>query len=390
MKVALITDGIWPNIIGGIQRHSFYLCKYLAQSGVKVDLYHTAKNKEHIKDIAELFTKEELVNISSFLITYPKGMYFPGHYLRDSYNYSKNIFNILQPEYASYDIIYIQGFSGWYLLKHRLKNLPLQPVFVINLHGLEVFQRPSSLRNSLEHYMFRPFAKKQLRRADYVQSLGGKLTQIIRSIGIPGQKIIVTGIAVEGKWLRDIPVEGNRKTFVFVGRYEERKGIAVLNSALQILISEARNFTFHFVGPIPREHQIVHKNVVYHGLAENNDAIISVLDQSDFLVVPSYSEGMPTVILEGMARGCGIIASDVGATQELVSSENGYLLEPGNSKVLYNALKSALDLDESSIRNIKNASIAKVKEKYTWEKLVVQMVSRFKYILEKGSNGQAI
>ena len=40
MHIALLTDGIFPFVIGGIQKHSYYLVKYLAQEGIKVDLYH--------------------------------------------------------------------------------------------------------------------------------------------------------------------------------------------------------------------------------------------------------------------------------------------------------------------------------------------------------------
>ena len=40
MRVALITDGIYPYVIGGMQKHSFYIAKYLAKNRVYVDLFH--------------------------------------------------------------------------------------------------------------------------------------------------------------------------------------------------------------------------------------------------------------------------------------------------------------------------------------------------------------
>ena len=40
MRIALLTDGIYPYVMGGMQRHSYYLAKYLARAGVHVDLYH--------------------------------------------------------------------------------------------------------------------------------------------------------------------------------------------------------------------------------------------------------------------------------------------------------------------------------------------------------------
>jgi hypothetical protein len=41
MRIALITPGISPYVMGGIQRHSFNLVRQLARLGVEVDLYHT-------------------------------------------------------------------------------------------------------------------------------------------------------------------------------------------------------------------------------------------------------------------------------------------------------------------------------------------------------------
>ncbi|MGB0418765.1 MAG: glycosyltransferase family 4 protein, partial [Opitutales bacterium] len=75
---------------------------------------------------------------------------------------------------------------------------------------------------------------------------------------------------------------------------------------------------FVFIGPIPKEKQLDLPWVQYRGSVSDQDALKAELDQGDVLVCPSYSEGMPTVILEAMARGLAIVATDVGATCELV------------------------------------------------------------------------
>lgn len=58
MTIALVTDGIYPYVIGGMQKHSFYLAKYLAKHGAKIQLYHfTTYNEEK--------TKEEIFGIDA-------------------------------------------------------------------------------------------------------------------------------------------------------------------------------------------------------------------------------------------------------------------------------------------------------------------------------------
>lgn len=61
--------------------------------------------------------------------------------------------------------------------------------------------------------------------------------------------------------------------------------------------------------------------------------------QSDLLVLPSMTEGLPRVIIEAMAVGLPIIATDVGSVRELVADgKNGYLIKPSDVAALTRAL----------------------------------------------------
>ena len=71
MRVALITDGIWPYVLGGMQKHSFYLCKYLAQNKINIDLVHFNASTYEI-DKLEFFTDEEKRYINSIIVNFPK------------------------------------------------------------------------------------------------------------------------------------------------------------------------------------------------------------------------------------------------------------------------------------------------------------------------------
>jgi glycosyltransferase involved in cell wall biosynthesis len=67
---------------------------------------------------------------------------------------------------------------------------------------------------------------------------------------------------------------------------------------------------------------------------------------------PSYSEGMPNVILEAMTRGLAIMATDVGAIRLLVSKNNGILLKNCNEILILNAISEFLSMDKKLILNI--------------------------------------
>ncbi|HVA98674.1 MAG TPA: glycosyltransferase family 1 protein, partial [Bacteroidia bacterium] len=108
MKIALLTDGIYPYVIGGMQKHSFYLAKYLAKNQIYVDLYHTNQSQFDIHKL-EFFTEEEKKYIHSFVVDFPKHKKIPGHYIRESYEYSKQIYTVFKNN-STVDFIYVQGF----------------------------------------------------------------------------------------------------------------------------------------------------------------------------------------------------------------------------------------------------------------------------------------
>lgn len=251
MRIALLTDGIFPYVIGGMQKHSYYLARYMARKGAHVDLYHTNRSDHDIQKL-ESFTAEEKRNIHSFVIDFPHYPSFPGHYLAESYEYSKKIFECFKENSAKCDFVYAKGFTPWELLRQKALGFKCCPVGV-NFHGYEMFQKPASVRSWLEQLMLRRPVKYIVSRADAVFSYGGKITPLIRSLKVESEKIIEMPSGVEEGWLVKAPLypSGIRK-FIFVGRYERRKGIQELTDALrQIMQDHEFEFEFEFVGPIP-------------------------------------------------------------------------------------------------------------------------------------------
>ena len=70
-------------------------------------------------------------------------------------------------------------------------------------------------------------------------------------------------------------------------------------------------------------------------------------DSCDILICPSYSEGMPNVILEAMSRGLAIIATNVGAIRLLVSEDNGVLLQECKPNLIFDAINNFISMDKN-------------------------------------------
>lgn len=372
MKIALLTDGIYPQVLGGIQKHSYYLSKYLAQESIHVHILHPCEEEIPLN---RFYSNNERTYISQKRVTKPKARHYPGHYIRESYSLSKLMFDAID-DWAQFDFIYAQGFTGWYYGKMRQKNSSLPPL-ITNFHGLEMFQKAASFEERLKQCLFKWPVKRVSQLSDLNCSLGGKLTPILERL-VPKEKIIETPIGISEDWLIDSSdiVHNPVRKFVFLGRYERRKGIEELSESLRELI-KLYNFEFHFIGPISKDQQIQSEKVYYHGLIKDSDKIKQILQNSDILVCPSHSEGMPTVILEAMASACAIIASDVGAVCEQVDNTNGILLEPGKSEDLRSAITHFIELEEEKLYEIKKQSLMKIREKFLWSKLIDQNLKQF-------------
>lgn len=381
MKISLFTDGIFPLHLGGMQKHSFYLAKYWAKRQIYVRVYYPIQYNEkeyNLEKLTTAFNPDELPFLEFVVVPFPKIFWFPGHYLLESYLYSVRLYKQYLLKEKDSDFVYIQGFSGWAFLKDPKSKTVLH---CLNFHGLEMFQPQPQIRSRLESVLLSAFVKKQIKRSSYVQSLGGKLTDILNKLGITNDRIWNIGIGISREWLSDKANTTYRpKKLIYVGRNERRKGLDLLNIVLHRLHRFYPNLSFEieFVGPIPEAKRINAAHIKYHGVVRDEKKLQSIYRQSDILVCPSLAEGMPTVILEAMATGCAIIASDVGAVSEQVNKENGRCIAPNNQDALYHAIVDFLSMDDESINNMKKVSLSKAESLFLWDKVIDQTIQQIK------------
>lgn len=379
LHIALLTDGITPFVTGGMQRHSANLAKYFTLNGVKVTLVHCVAFQDKLpteKEINEaIFGKDTNKSLEKIIsLKFPAPGRIPGHYVRNSFEYSREVFNALN--FTNIDFVYAKGFVGWYYMKQKKHGVHLPPIGV-KFHGYEMFQVLPTFSQKIKALILKKSTRWNNENADYIFSYGGKITDIItQSCKVPKEKIIEITSGIDNEWLRtsNIQTRGEKIKFVFVGRDEVRKGISELNEVLKNIKSD--EFEFHFIGPIPEEKQIKNRHIIYYGTLALKEAIFEILDKMDVLVCPSHSEGMPNVILEGMSRGLAILATDVGAVEMLVSKTNGFLIPPLNSNKLEEKMNTFIQIDAKELLQLKENSLQNVKENFQWEALIQKMIAK--------------
>jgi glycosyltransferase involved in cell wall biosynthesis len=375
-RIALITDGIWPYVIGGMQKHSYYLCKYFAANGIHVDLVHFNKSNYDISKL-EFFSGKERAYIHPTIVEIPSSMRFPGHYIYNSYRHSKLIFKLLEPKLGDYDLIYTKGFTGWYLIDQKYKSNLKCCNIGVNFHGYEMFQQPAGFSEWLRSFLLKGPVKKISLRADLVFSYGGKISDIIRSLGVENSKIIESPSGIEEEFItQKISATGDVKRILFLGRYERRKGIEELNAAIGSLSDEKKkSLEFHFIGNIPDPKKIQAPHIIYHGEIRDRKLLFEKMNACDVLICPSHSEGFPNVILEAMSNGLAVAATPVGAVELLVDPNVGWIISTSRASSILKVLEEISGDERTRIDHKKQNALDRIKKQFTWDIIFKKLLS---------------
>ena len=376
LHVALLADGVYPYRLGGIQRHTRMLALHFAKADVQVTLLHSADTPE-LRARAEAlddFPAEARARIKSLVVVPTQAGRYPGHYLHDCRAYSRVLLDRYREEKVGADFVYAQGLTGIAFAAARRRGATDLPPVGVNQHGYEMFQKAANLRSWLEQFVLRGQVVALDRSADVVFTFPRKIRAIIeRRCRVPSERLVEVPNAIDGSWIvAHRPAPTAKRRFLFIGRHERRKGVPELIAAIAPL--RAPGVEFHFVGPIPEPLRLKRDDVVYHGTVTDTATLQGILDSSAILLCPSFAEGMPTVVLEAMARGLAVIATDVGATAEWVGADNGVLLPRPDVGDLRAAIERFIALPAAELHRLQSASIAKART-CTWDLVTAKTIA---------------
>ena len=204
---------------------------------------------------------------------------------------------------------------------------------------------------------------------DYYTSLGYKVFQVPNALDI-------TSLSQnEDRWFP--------KQVIFAGRLSMEKGIDVLIEIGKKLPSDIQ---LMILGTGPEEQKIKNlaknqKNIHYFGY-QNKENTISLIRGSDILIQPSLKEGISSTILESMACGTIVIASNVGGNTELIENGiNGIIKDPHDSSSFVEEIITLFDNTELR-QSLENQAQNTVK-KYNWNQVGNIYLNIYESVLDK-------
>jgi len=203
----------------------------------------------------------------------------------------------------------------------------------------------------------------------------------------------VNGCGVDTKYFRPVPKRYSSKfIFLFVGRLLYDKGIVeYVNAAKQIAKSNA-DAEFWVIGELDKGNpSAIHKDqllewvdkkyIHYHGTTTD---IRSYLRRVDAVVLPSYREGLPKVILEAMAMAKPIITTDTAGCKETVDDNvNGYLVPVKDVDGFAAVMHKLLDLEPIDLEIMGQISRRKAVKKFDGKLVAKSYIHLIRILLSK-------
>jgi rhamnosyl/mannosyltransferase len=247
---------------------------------------------------------------------------------------------------------------------HLLRGLP----YVAQLH-LDV--GPSGKAGFLLR-VYKPLILKRVLRgaARVVVFSQEQRAAVAAKYSVDAARIAVVPNGVDDVFLHTGPRFPHLKPrLLFVGRLSVQKNLPQLLRALDGISDQ---FETTLVGEGELEAQLRQaardlglKNVQFHGRADGPE-LRELYRNADVFVLPSEREGMPLVLLEALAMGLPIVATDVPGNRDLVSDgQNGLLIPLGDAAALRQALLS-FTTDPERYRRMSETSRRRA-ERYSWQ-----------------------
>jgi len=156
------------------------------------------------------------------------------------------------------------------------------------------------------------------------------------------------------------------------GRLSREKGFGILVEAAARLKRTNPDIGFVLFGEGVLRHKLA-QQITARGLDETfvlagfRSDLDQFLPHLDLVALPSFTEGLPNVVLEAFAAAVPVVASAVGGTPEIVrSGENGLLVPPGNPEALAQAIRNMF-ASESRCKEMGRSGRELIRERFTFK-----------------------
>ncbi len=308
-----------------------------------VNIINYSNNDKFEMDILCLRAGGELIS----RITNPSShVYFDDNDSHSLFNAIKKVY--LHCQQYDYDIIHSHGYTTM-LAAYVGGTLAKSPCIINGEHGTLYF-------SSLKKRLLQKFLFKKMRiNLTVSESLKEQICQVF-STSSKYFKTIINGVdidkftptAINNDLASELKISPNTVVVGAVGRLVKVKNYDSLLRAMKLVLQNNTKALLIIAGDGPEREKLenltrqlnIENDVIFLGRKDN---IHELMNMFNIFVLPSYYEGLSNTLLEAMACGVPVVASDVGGNKELVNTgSTGYLYPSNDSELLADNLLSLI------------------------------------------------
>lgn len=226
--------------------------------------------------------------------------------------------------------------------------------YVVKVHG-------SDLNQLANRWLQRRQIASALRGARAVIAVSAALAQRARELGAPADRVHVLYNGVDGGHFcpgdralarQRLGLQPEAPLVLYVGNLKPGKGCLDLLESFPGLLQRQPDARLAFVGEGPAA-RVLRARAAELGVADRvllaggrtHDELPAWMHAASLLCLPSHNEGVPNVVLEAMACGLPVVASNVGGIPEVLPAHAGRLVPPRDRQALVDALDEVLRRD---------------------------------------------
>ncbi|MEP7102798.1 MAG: glycosyltransferase family 4 protein [Burkholderiales bacterium] len=223
------------------------------------------------------------------------------------------------------------------------------PGYSFTVHGPDEFDNTERLSYDLK-----------MRHARFIAAISnfGRV-QLVRASGWAHWdkiEIVHCGLAM-AEFSPDPRFDADNQIFVNVARFNAQKGLLLIPPALALLKAEFPKLKVVLIGD-GEERPALEAAITKHGVAgmielrgwQPNVAVREALRTSRALLLPSFAEGLPVVIMEAFALGRPVISTYIAGIPELLDASCGWIVPAGSVEALAQAMREALLANPETLR----------------------------------------
>lgn len=367
MKIAFVSDAIYPYNKGGKEKRMYEISTRLAKRGHNVHVYCMKWWKE--KETQRIENGVHLHAISRYYPLYSGKR----RSIKEAVMFAFACFKLIREDFDVVDVDHIPYFA---LFSTKVVCILKRTKLIASWHevwGREYWKEYLGGLGNIAYVI----EKLSVLMPDRIISVSEHTTNKLKNDLLSKKDIITISNGVDFEKIKKIHASSEKSDVIFAGRLFSHKNVDMLIKSIAALNENRPDIKCLIIGDGSEEKNLealtqklnLEKNIKFFGFLENHDDVYALMKSSKVFVLPSTREGFGIVVIEANACGIPVITinhKDNAARDLIEEGKNGFVCQLNEEEIAKRIIRI---LENNSGRNMKEAC-KDLAKKYDWGKIV--------------------